>query len=655
MPTLVLYDQFSVPDVVDLALDVSAATKTAAIWWTPAPVRVLTYFNGTYFTSDGLEFCSAPSINDRVLSDVAFKWLNGAGTSRLKFHDATGRSFRGCRVTVDTSVAAVTLPAFEHSPDGSSWTPITATLVQTIVNGDLTTYVYEWADVGSSPPHWSLKRPSGTSATAFTEAMFLEYGSPFLDVLEVRVYDVASGSRSLLARVLSANQPTSSARLSVKPAMTWSETATQDAGVVSLVVVVVNGAGRESEGVTISGSDSAAVAARYVTSIGSAAGVIAAETIAAMPMLGGRELVGPTTLLSADLSAVATSISVVSNVFANGDRIVLQKVVAGVQQTEYMAITSAASGTGPYTYSVTRNLDASGANAWTANDPVVGLGQTGSAFIESYSARGLKSAAEVGPAIVGNIRNSATFDDWTPRWVVGNLNGKFGYATDVFGLAAGVPAGPWIKADPTNGIRIGHNATTKISINASGDAAFTGAITAQSGTIGGWTIGANSLSSGDVLIGGTDGVIAVGSSHAYNNVNCPFYVDGDGLFSLAQNLTWDGTDLIVKAGNIVFDDSGIRAPGGSGALTIGFGGYAMYFDATAASVHVNTVFECKDIYVYDGFSSYQKVIGARGAAVASVASANATDLASVITLANELKSVQNTWLSRARTHGMIAT
>jgi hypothetical protein len=52
-----------------------------------------------------------------------------------------------------------------------------------------------------------------------------------------------------------------------------------------------------------------------------------------------------------------------------------------------------------------------------------------------------------------------------------------------------------------------------------------------------------------------------------------------------------------------------------------------------------------------------KVLGARGAAVADVASANATDLPSVIALANESKAQLNSWLARARAatgHGLIA-
>lgn len=52
-----------------------------------------------------------------------------------------------------------------------------------------------------------------------------------------------------------------------------------------------------------------------------------------------------------------------------------------------------------------------------------------------------------------------------------------------------------------------------------------------------------------------------------------------------------------------------------------------------------------------------KVVGARGAAVADVASADATDLATVLTLANETKAQLNTLLARVRAatgHGLIS-
>lgn len=50
-----------------------------------------------------------------------------------------------------------------------------------------------------------------------------------------------------------------------------------------------------------------------------------------------------------------------------------------------------------------------------------------------------------------------------------------------------------------------------------------------------------------------------------------------------------------------------------------------------------------------------KVIGTQGGVVANVASADASDLASAITLANEIKAQLNTLLARQRAHGLIAT
>jgi hypothetical protein len=221
--------------------------------------------------------------------------------------------------------------------------------------------------------------------------------------------------------------------------------------------------------------------------------LIAQDTIAT---IGGRILVGPTTKLTADISAGATSISVEHNQMVSGDRVYLQTAPGGIQQVEYMAITSGPSGTGPYTYSVTRNLDGTGANAWKAGDAVFNTGTTGSGFIDLYSIRGTKAATEKGPSIVGNVRTGTGFNSWEPRWAVGNLNGIFGYSSDIYGAAFGTPSGAWLKIDPTNGIRIGHNTTTKIHLNASGDASFVGAITAASGAIGGFSIGASNLFAG---------------------------------------------------------------------------------------------------------------------------------------------------------------
>jgi hypothetical protein len=180
--------------------------------------------------------------------------------------------------------------------------------------------------------------------------------------------------------------------------------------------------------------------------------LVAQNTIAT---IGGRILVGPTTTLTSDLTNVATSIVVKHNQMASGDRVYMEANGA----VEFMAITSAPSGTGPYTYTVTRNLDGTGANAWSAGDAVFNTGTTGNGFIDLYSVRGVKSSSQAGPTVVMNVRNSATFNDWSEHAAIGNLNGNYDYSTNVYGAAFGKQTSHWLGIDATSGIRFMVNTT----------------------------------------------------------------------------------------------------------------------------------------------------------------------------------------------------
>jgi hypothetical protein len=64
-----------------------------------------------------------------------------------------------------------------------------------------------------------------------------------------------------------------------------------------------------------------------------------------------------------------------------------------------------------------------------------------------------------GPTIVGNVRTGTTYNNIAPRWAIGNLNGLYSYATDVYGVAMGDPSGANLVIDATNGLRI-RNSTT---------------------------------------------------------------------------------------------------------------------------------------------------------------------------------------------------
>lgn len=229
--------------------------------------------------------------------------------------------------------------------------------------------------------------------------------------------------------------------------------------------------------------------------------LVAQNTIAT---IGGRVLIGPTTSLIADLSNSATTIDVKYNNLANGDRVYME----ANGQVEFMAVTSSASAiTGGYRYSVTRNLDGTGANSWSAGDAIFNTGTTGSGFIDLYSIQSVKGSSQLGPTIVGNVRNSATYNDWTEHWAIGNLYGLYGYgATNTYGVGLGKYASGVanVTVDNTNGIRLRSYTTVRLqlAVDGSGFVANNNISWDASGnaTISGWSVNTTSISSGVVMI-----------------------------------------------------------------------------------------------------------------------------------------------------------
>lgn len=202
--------------------------------------------------------------------------------------------------------------------------------------------------------------------------------------------------------------------------------------------------------------------------------LVAQNTIAT---IGGRILVGPTTYLSRDMATGDTTIYVRHNQMVSGDRAYME----ADGKVEFFAITSAPTtiSATEYSYTVTRNLDGSGANAWYAGDALFNTGKAGNGFIDLYSLRGVKSASQAGPTIVGNVRNSATYNDWSEAWAIGNLNGLYGYGTNTVGVGLGKYASgqPNIVIDPTNGVRLRQYNTDMIVLDPAGNSYFAGVMT----------------------------------------------------------------------------------------------------------------------------------------------------------------------------------
>lgn len=191
--------------------------------------------------------------------------------------------------------------------------------------------------------------------------------------------------------------------------------------------------------------------------------LVAQNTIAT---IGGRVLVGPTTSLTRDLTSGSTIIYVKHNEMSTGDVVYME----AMGLVEFMRIVNGPYQTGSeYYYTVTRNLDGTGANDWFSGDAIFNTGVPGEGFIDLYSLHGIKSGTQYGPAIVGNVRNSATYNDWSEHWAIGNLSGLYGYTSNTFGAAFGKYANNTnnITTDSTYGIRFRNYNTVLASWNGS--------------------------------------------------------------------------------------------------------------------------------------------------------------------------------------------
>ena len=271
------------------------------------------------------------------------------------------------------------------------------------------------------------------------------------------------------------------------------------------------------------------------------------ETLVAQDVLstiGGRIEVTPTTTLIADLSAAATTMDVKHNNLRSGEFAYLMSAPGGVAQIEAIKVNSGATAvTGGWRYTIVRNQDGTGANAWVVGDAVASLGKNvGEGHISLTATNTIYN--HLGPTIAIYSRNATTaWNAVTPVVALGNLESFAGYSGPNAGLAIGndltkTPTTGFkgLTADATNGLRLfstalsAYNGATQTFYLApdglnmwlgpsSADKRLiwngsvfevVGKITATSGTIANWNIGvidADTLSAGNIrLVGGATGV-----------------------------------------------------------------------------------------------------------------------------------------------------
>lgn len=180
---------------------------------------------------------------------------------------------------------------------------------------------------------------------------------------------------------------------------------------------------------------------------------------------GGHWLVGTSTSLAVDLTAIATTITVKHNNLNSGDLIVMR----ARGNLEWMKVTSSATPNGSfYDYSVDRDEDLSGANVWNAGDTVFNSGQTGTTWINAYAA-GTLDGSSAGPTVAGIKRASATYNDYDAIWALGDLNTLYGYASTTIGVGLGDYAGgEYVTIDETNGIKLYGGGAQKVHLSNAG-------------------------------------------------------------------------------------------------------------------------------------------------------------------------------------------
>ena len=271
------------------------------------------------------------------------------------------------------------------------------------------------------------------------------------------------------------------------------------------------------------------------------------ETLVAadvMATIGGRINVAPTTQLTSDLAAGATTMYVKHNNLAPYDRVRME--ANGNVEGLTIGAGGCTGASAPYTCaSIGRNHDGSGSNDWVAGDALLNTGVVGDGYIDLYADRSSRSTSHYGPTIVGNYRFGLNFADLSERWAIGNLRGLFGYTADTYGSAFGDAAKGWVKIDDTNGVRLGYDTTTHIQITPAGVATFTGH-------------GGNALSNSQFRNGLREPISATGWAAGYGTDGAT-WTAGVGL----------GSYTVLEAGTAYLNTTGTPAGGTYRYLTLG--------------------------------------------------------------------------------------
>lgn len=195
--------------------------------------------------------------------------------------------------------------------------------------------------------------------------------------------------------------------------------------------------------------------------------------------------------------------------FALGDILRIKGWTGAGIQDSWATVTARTNNGVSTTYVATLNSGSTGAT-FTAGTAVVDYGPSGTGFI-TLSTDGTVGSS---PNMTMAVHSGTPWNGFTTLMRSGNLNGSYGYASDVYGVGIGnyAASASWITFDTTNGIRIGNNTSTLAQWGTSGDILIgqygvVGLSWVSISAAGGLQIGNNASilaqwdSSGNILIG----------------------------------------------------------------------------------------------------------------------------------------------------------
>ncbi len=170
--------------------------------------------------------------------------------------------------------------------------------------------------------------------------------------------------------------------------------------------------------------------------------------------IGGRLNVGLGNILTRAIGTTETTIYVRANNLNLGDKIHLEADL-NVEIMEVTSTYTTITAGEEYSYTVTRNLDGTGANSWVEGSGIINTGTVGTGFIDIYATNSLKTGVQTAGSTIAFMQRTGTGAfDLGIRAATGNMKGWYGYTTDTYGAGFGDESGENLTIDPTNGLRI---------------------------------------------------------------------------------------------------------------------------------------------------------------------------------------------------------